>query len=93
MEVSEVCSHSHSGSFSVTPHPRTYWLKNDFIMGTSYLGNFCFPGRLIVFSSLSGRRIGLRRQCVFLSIPGFLAGMEGRQGAARTGVTASTMVS
>lgn len=79
LEVSEVCSHSRSGSFSVTPHPKTYWLKNDFITGTSCLGNFCFPGRLIVFPSLSGRRIGLRRQCVFLSIPGFLAGMEGRQ--------------
>lgn len=65
--------------FSVTPHPKTYWLKDDFIMGTSCLGNFCFPGWLVVFPSLSGRRIGLRGQCVFLSISGFLAGMEGRQ--------------
>lgn len=55
MEVSEVCSHSHSGSFSVTPHPKTYWLKNGFITETSCLGNFVFQiGWLYFLLCLAG---------------------------------------
>lgn len=78
--------------FSVTPHPKTYWLTDDFITGQVVL--------VILFSRLTG--------CVFFSIwqknrsegsvclsfhIRFLGWDGGKAGAARTGGIASTMVS
>lgn len=65
--------------FSVTPHPKTYWLKNDFIMGIGCLGNFCFLGRVSMISSVYGGRIGLRGSMWLSFLSGVLAGMEGSQ--------------
>lgn len=85
----KVYGHSHSGYlFSLTLYPKTYWLKKDYIMGTSCLGNFCFPDRLAVFPSISGGRTGLRGPHGFLFIPGVLNGVrEGRYSQNKTMVS------